>query len=554
MTGLVVIIVLVAAAMLSGLSTSVAHASVGRVQIASANSVPRPTAVTFPSNNESVIAGTDEVVNIDGAALSLPGVFAISFAGMSFSGAQFSLFMSTNGFAEIESTDVPYGPTFSIADFTNTTDAWKPLAGSLGLGLNGTFYIGTTESGVRMVAGPIAMDINNSYDYIKIFQGSSSPVVVAGGSVAAQPGIATIQLNSSSGAPGTSVKVTGGGFSGGTAVDINATYEAAPWIGANMTHNITWIAGISAGNGYFTTAAKPMVDAGQVINPKAAGPYTMVPILLFAVTANDQSQVLNAYQKGLGSPVFREFSRGIDSVTSYSSSGQAVDITDGAYAPGYLYGNDSGTTGTVGSITVRDMPTINAEVFGVLHIAGSYFDVGQPMTFWVGPSPSDAIEMNTSALVIPDSTGSWNANVTVPVLSGGPHTVWIENNGVDYAMSSDAPGTTTTTRTNAATATTTTSSVASMSTTGQATTSASSATPTGHTATTTHQSSTAGDHSTSTSLTSNLTPMPTSSATSTGVAVWPEYLAVGVTAAVLLLVVSFLFFRGKRPVNGRTQQ
>ena len=540
MTGPVVVTVLIAAALLSGVSIGGAHASNGSPQIASVNSVPRPTAVTFPAHNESVVVGTSEVVSIDGASVSPPGVFAISFAGLNFSGAQFELYMSADGFAQIGNSDVRYGPTFNVADFSNATDAWKQVDGSIGPGLTGTFYIGTTESDIPMVAGPIAMNISNAYDFIKIFQGSSSSVVVVGGSTGTRTlnTFINIQLSSSSGAPGTPVTVTGGGFPAGTAVDINATYETAPWIGSNETHNFTWISGINTENGYFTTGATSMVDTGQVINPQAAGPYTTVPILLFAVNASDPSQVLNAGQKGLGSPVFREFSRGIDSVTSYSSSGQPVDTSDGAYTPGYLYGNGSGTTGPVGPTMVIDMPPVYVQVLGALYIAGSYFDVGQPVTFWVGPSPSDAVEMNTSAPVTPNSTGFWNATVTVPPLTGGPHTVWVENDGVDYTVSNDAPGTITTTTTT--TATTTTSS-------------ASSTTSSALSTSTTTQSSTTANHATSArsaSTGSTSTTAPTSSEASPGAPVGPEYLAVGVTAVVLLLVVSFVFFRGKRPSNG----
>jgi hypothetical protein len=522
--------VLLASSLPSLLSTGGVFASTGNAKLAILNSVPRPNAVTTAVVNESVIAGTSEVVSVDGAALSPPEVFAISFATVTFSGAEFQLYMSTNGLSQIAGSDVQYGPLFTVSDFANATDTWKSIQGSIGLGLTGTFYIGSTKSGIPMVAGPIAMDISNSYGFIKVFDGSNTGVAVTGGTLNPQPSIASIQLNPTSGPPGAPVSVTGGGFPSSTTVDINASYSTAPWVGSNVTHTTTWIGGVSTGNGYFTTAAAPMVDAGQVINPKGAGPFTTVPILLFAVNASRPSQVLDSDQKGLGSPVFRESSRGIASVSSYSSSGAPVDVTDGAFTPGYLYGNDTGSTGTVGSITVRDLPTVNAEVFGTLIIVGNYYDVGQPVTFWVGPSLTTAVQMKTSSPVIPDSTGFWNASVAIPVLSGGAHTIWIENDGVSYALSNGDSGTVTTTTTtlSSATSASTSSAYSTTSTTGQATSASTTGTPT-----------------TSTSLTTTTSPTTLPGGGTSG----SESLLIFSGAIVAIIFVSYLVLWLRRPTG-----
>lgn len=540
----------------------VVHGISGTGNLAELDSVPQPNTVTFSTHNESVIAGSSQVTKVDGVTSSPSGVFAISFAGVVFSGSQFALYISTDGFSSVGSaaTDISYGPTFSAFDFTNSSDAWKAVQGGIGLGLTGTFYIGTTKSGTPMVAGPVPMNINSSFTFIKIFDGSRSSVGVAPETLDLQAGL---RLSSSSGAAGAAVTVLGGGFHSGAQVNINATYITSSWTGINKTHTVAWITNIPTGSGYFTTASTPMVDAKEVINPIGVGPYTTVPILLFAVDASHHSQVLTTAQKSTRSPAFREFSRGIAMVTSYSSTGTPVDKVDGAYTHGYLYGNDTGSIGTVGSVTVRDMATVNAQVFGKLYIAGNFSYVGQPVTFWIGSSPSTAIQMNTSAPVVANSVGFWNATVTVPVISGGVHAVWIRSNGMYFTVSNDVSGTTTTTTstsssTSTSTSTTTSSSTSTTtSTSSVSTTTTSTTTPTSTTTSTTQttsHSSTTSHTTTSASSTSVPSTTTTSSSSSTSQAASGgisdlEYIVGGSGAVAIVAVASYLFLRGRRPTS-----
>ena len=554
----VLLVVLVVSTFALIMPAGVVHGISGTGNLAELDSVPRPNTVTFPTHNESVIAGSSQVTKVDGVTSSPPGVFAISFTGVVFSGSQFALYISTDGFSSVGSTatDIPYGPTFSAFDFTNSSDAWKAVQGGIGLGLTGTFYIGTTKSGTPMVAGPVPMNINSSFTFIKIFDGSKSSVGVVPETLDLQAGL---RLSSSSGAAGTPVTVLGGGFQSGAHVNINATYITSSWTGVNKTHTVAWITNIPTGSGYFTTASTPMVDAKEVINPIGAGPYTTVPILLFVVDASHHSQVLTSAQKSTRSPAFREFSRGIAMVTSYSSTGTPVDKVDGAYTHGYLYGNDTGSIGTVGSVTVRDMATVNAQVFGKLYIAGNFSYVGQPVTFWIGSSPSTAIQMNTSAPVVANSVGFWNATVTVPVISGGVHAVWIRSNGMYFTVSNDVSGTTTTTTSTSSSSSTSTSTTTSSSTStttstsSVSTTTTSTSTTTSTTHTTSH-SSTTNHSTTSASSTSAASTSTTSSSSSTSQAVSggisdTEYILGGAGAVAIVAVATYLFLRGRRPTG-----
>ncbi len=505
------------------------------------NSVPRPSALNIASSNESVIAGSSLVTSKDGVALSPAGVFAIDLAGVTFSGAQFQLYMSTNGFADIGTNDVQYGPTFNTADFSNTTDAWKAVSGSVGLGKTETFYIGSTRSGVPVVAGPIAIAISGSYHFVKIYDGSTGAVASTLGTVNPQPGLVAVFFSTTMGPAGAAVTVSGGGFPANSYVDINATYTTHPWLGVNTTTTVMWIKSVPTGSGSFTAGCTahglyasgtcPMVDTRQVINPSAPyGPYVAIPILLFAVNASHPGTVINANQEALNSPVFKEFSRGIAEIVSYSSSGKPVDTTDGALVKGQLYGNDTGTTGTVGSITVKDLPPVKAQVGGTLYIAGNNSYAGSTVTFWIGTRLSTAVEMGSGTTA--NAEGFWNTTVTVPPVAGGGQNLWIVNGGVNYTSGSTVSGTITTSSTSTTSVTTSSTSTTSttLSTTSTITTSTSSSVTTS-----TSTSSTQTTTSHTTTVRSSTTSSSTASATSGhGISEFPfSTLAIAVLTAMV---------------------
>ncbi len=551
---LVLVAVLLASTFALAVPVGVVHGSIGTAQLAAVDSVPNPNAAVIALDNESVIAGSSTVVSIDGVAAPPTNIFAISFAGVTFSGSQFQLYMGINGFASIGGSDVLYGPTFSVADFANSTDSWKSYQGALGLGLTGTFYIGTTKSGTPMVAGPIAMDISDEYGFIKIFDGSLTSVGVVSGNVVTQPSIANLQVSPSSGPAGTPVQIAGGGFPTGIQVNINATYTTTPWVGSSKAHNVAWITHQSTGNGYFTTSATPMLDTKQVINTKVTGVFPSVPISFFAVNTSHVSQVMNPDQVAVGSPVFKEHSRGIASVTSYDSTGAPVDTTHGAFTPGVLFGNDTGSTGTVGSITVKDLPTISAKVFGKLYVAGNFSYVGSPVAFWVNTMSTTFIQMNTSAPVMPNSLGFWNATVTVPILSGGIHVVLISNAGVAYLMTSIASGTvtTTTTKSSTTTATSTVTSTSSTSTTSTTSTSTTTCTlgpycPGGTTTVSTTSSSTSTITFTATATSSSTTSTSSSTTQPGNGGSDYTYLALGGVVVAVAVIASYIVLRMRRP-------
>jgi hypothetical protein len=548
-------VILLTSGFLTALTPTVHATITGTPNLGTENSATAPSSFTPATSSLTVIAGTDLVTSLDGSPTVQPALLTVAFNGVTFSGASFYLYMSMDGNAEVSPSlgDIQYAGPFSAAQLSNPTMKEVTSNGA-------TYYYGKdTASNEEVLVGPIPTLINASYQYIKVYDGSCgapgtftscSGTGVAGANelIGSGPGIT---ISPSSGPAGTLVTVNGGSFPVNTKVDIKASYSTAPWVGGNKSNSVLWVTDVSTGSGFFTVTA-PMLDTKQVINPKSTGPFTAVTIALSAVSASNTAQVLNTGQESYGPPSFREFSRGIASVTSFSSSGAPIDTTDGAFTLGYLYGNDSGTTGTVGPVTVRDLPVINVEVFGTLHIAGNFSYVGKPVTFWVGPTPATSVQMNTSAPVVPDSTGSWKATVTIPPLTGGLHSVWILNDGVYYGTSDGVTGTTTTTTSSTTTSiTSTTTSIISSSTssstsTTQITTTTPSASTTLTQSTTTSQLTTT--HST-TSTTSRTSTSSTASSTGTPAGIGNsvfQYALLGVVAFILVLGASFVLIRGRR--------
>ncbi|MDG6988958.1 MAG: hypothetical protein JRN21_06770 [Nitrososphaerota archaeon] len=408
------------------------YASTGHASLAYVTpNVTHATTVTDATLSENVTAGilNDTVAQNNVATAALPFAIDFSHPGVTFSGTQFQLFMSLDGFSHISASDVQYGPTFNVADFSNTAPALKAVKGPLGEGITGTWYIGNV-AGTDVVVGPIPLNINSSYNFIKIYDGSTGAVAVTAGTLYPQPGLL---LSKTSGAPGTPVAVAGGAFPSGLTVDINYTFSSSGWTGANTTTTGTLISGVSTGSGYFTTAATPMVDAMQVINQKTTNIYTTVPITVFA--ANDKAStpyVVDSAEYALNLPVFHEFSRGIASISSYSNAGAFVGAD--AFTLSHLYGNDTGAIGTVGTITIADPAVVDANVFGTLYIAGNNSEVGAPVTFLVGGATASVAKSTamTSVAVTADASGFWNTTVTVPILGLGHHNVWVDQGGVYY--------------------------------------------------------------------------------------------------------------------------
>ncbi|HRR54581.1 MAG TPA: hypothetical protein P5290_04490, partial [Candidatus Methanomethylicus sp.] len=164
-------------------SASTGHPAIGTYN-GSGNFIIATTSV-------NVTAGDLIVDAIDGAAAPFAGYLTIIFAINStllvdFSGAQFDLYMSKNGYSNLTADDVLYASGFSVSDLNLAYDVATGIS-TYRMGSMDDFYIGTitntTAEGTttyKVLSGPIPLDITNDYQFIKIFDGSATLIAAAG--------------------------------------------------------------------------------------------------------------------------------------------------------------------------------------------------------------------------------------------------------------------------------------------------------------------------------------------------------------------------------------
>jgi len=138
----------------------------------------------------NVTAGGIIVEAVDGATPivtngNLTIIFTInSTLLVDFSGAQFDLYMSKNGYSNLTSDDVLYASGFMVSDLNLPFgEQTYQISNARLLNGEGTFdlgYINQSGTVYKMLTGPIPFDITNDYKYIKIFDGSATLIAAAG--------------------------------------------------------------------------------------------------------------------------------------------------------------------------------------------------------------------------------------------------------------------------------------------------------------------------------------------------------------------------------------
>jgi len=213
-------------------SASTGHPAIGTYN-GSGNFIIATTSV-------NVTAGDMIVEAIDGAAAPFVGYLTIVFAINStllvdFSGAQFDLYMSKNGYSNLTADDVLYASGFSVSDL-NLAYGLATGISTYRMGSMDDFYIGTvtntTAEGTtsyKVLSGPIPFDITNDYQFIKIFDGSAT-LIAAAGVINVQP---ALDITPDYGPACAEVTISGVALSADTLYNI--TYQNGSLIGQVYT-------------------------------------------------------------------------------------------------------------------------------------------------------------------------------------------------------------------------------------------------------------------------------------------------------------------------------
>ncbi|MDG6934149.1 MAG: hypothetical protein JRN68_05585 [Nitrososphaerota archaeon] len=360
-----------------------AFASTGTAGLGVVNTPYLKPASTFTpaANNITVKGGSSTVVKIDGTKTS--GYLAYDLSGVTFSGSQFFLYISTNGLSQIclgpnnpagcTSADLEFAGPFSVA----------ALSGSPQNVTNG-YSIGTV-SGSKLVEGPIPTNLSQGNYYIKVYDGSSTSVAVSAPFIQIVPNLV---LSPTSGPAGASVKATGYGYSAGGIV--NVSFSPKVDTSANVTASSTGGFSYTFTAGYLGSVASPMIyHSATTVSPANYQNLT--------VTAKDYTSGLSA--SGNYSEYYRDFAY----IQSYSPANALQTVTQG---PG------GGTPPPYSNAS-----SVNGYVLQKFNIAGDFWNPTQNLTFTFAGSPVTPVASSGA----PNATGYFWANFTLPVASLGNH-------------------------------------------------------------------------------------------------------------------------------------
>ena len=389
--------------MLTLLPITPVFGSTGVVDLGTVNTLAPSATYTAATSFVSVTAGSATAQNDCASLPCNAGYLAINFNTVDFSGSQFKLYLSTDGFSQINTTA---GETSDVPLTSNVFNVGA-LSGTFGeIGSTG-YYIGSV-GGDMIVAGPIPIDISNAYRFIKVYDGSSSSVAA---SIKETNILPELTLTPASGPAGTTVTAFGGGFPSSTLIELAYSYAFYPWSGGSTIHTGNWTSGVNTGNGYFSYTA-PMIDTKQAYNPDSG----LQPISYIDIMARYQASLHYV----LATATFNEITRVFTGVKSYDPGGGELDFVN---APPGPYGND---TSGAGSNLVQP---ISANVLGTIDIAGNNLMVNSPVSFWVG---STQVGFSTT-----NGLGYFNVTITVPILSAGTSVLKVINNGATYEFAID---------------------------------------------------------------------------------------------------------------------
>jgi len=366
-----------------------AMASTGHSDIvgSSSQTTPFTSANTPAAFNVTATWGSATLSMIDNVTAGANSNLVIDLSGVTFSGAQFSLWISPNGFSQLNSsTDFQFAGTFNVTS----------LSASPALHI-GSYYIGT-DAGHPFVSGPMAsgVEVPGGIYYIKVFDGLTTSVAVSSQFVILMP---AITIKPTFGPAGADVTVTGHAFGGNSIVNLSIQAPAGTWKG---TANTT-----AGANGYFQVS---LASLGVRVPDLQNGAASLVPSWINGTIEVDATDYSTGYSAApqFFSEAYREFYvlqtiTPSGSFVSPANPGPYTNLTDAAGNPG---GNPA---------------IINGWVLQSLYVSGLFFN---PTT----PTPRftwDGNAITPTHLTPINATGYFDANFTIPITGLGPHFLWV---------------------------------------------------------------------------------------------------------------------------------
>ena len=365
----------------------IAKASTGHPKLGAVDNRTAPNLLTMANYNVSLPAGSDAVSKIDNVSAS--GYFAIVFYDgaplVTFSGSQFDLYISKDGYSQISADDKVYAAGFYVADLDSTTMVKVTKTNALLKNGKGDFYLGSFDT-YKVLVGPIPFDITPDYKFIKIYDGVVTSVAVSAQVVDILP---SLELTPTSGPAGRTVTLKGVALKSNAV--LNLTYSA--------TNSSDIFAQVSTDEYGKFTHSWAIKDLKSIFT----GTNTTIlsdPVVVYVW--------YNATGALIGSLTYTEYRRAFVQLKS---------VKYGDVAQNFI----SATQGS-GNYTL----TVNVYVNDNVVVAGNWWNPTSDVSFTVGTT--------SLGTVTPNATGFFNITLTVPELASGSHVVKVSNAGVTYVF------------------------------------------------------------------------------------------------------------------------
>jgi len=328
-----------------------------------------------------------------GQQVAAGGNVSLYFGGVTWSGSQFYLVMSQDGFAQVSTSDTKYTGLFDVFNLTSLTTVSMYINGTTGY---------KWDVGYGWVNGTIYSNLAGGNYWIKAYDGSSTSVAVTDTYITIT---GAIIVTPTSGNPGTSVTISGFAFP--TNYLLNLSY-LNPLTGPPFVSIANLVSVNSLGQFTYTVNVVDLMQTSSASTTTAGDAITLAGITFRAVNATGSATTYDA--------VFTEGARGLAQVRNTATGG-----TNRVASTGNLYGNNSNfATGT--------LAIANVGVGTTLRVAGSYFYAGALVVMF-----DNAVISNTAPTV--NAAGSFNTTFVVPLTGNGVHNVtFIDGNNVAFRI------------------------------------------------------------------------------------------------------------------------
>ena len=294
-----------------------------------------------------VLINTTAFPSVTGQQVAAGGNINLYLGGLGFSGGQFYLILSTNGFSDQSGT--PYTPTFNLANLTDPhVDTYPGPAGS---GMSWSVGFG-------WVNGSIPKNIAGGQYFVKVFDGSATSIAVTDTYFVVT---ASFEVTPTSGPGGAALSLKGYAF------------------GANGFVNLT----------YYNTTGTNKITIQNLVQADAIGQFT------YNATAPDLMQVLTPAGDQL--PTFTTII-----FNAQDSTGQYND-TYNEYARGLKQVDTAIATNLWGNATISG---IAKQVNQTIKISGLNFSPGAATIWWdaatvIGTTAVNATGGFTTTITVP---------------------------------------------------------------------------------------------------------------------------------------------------------